>query len=107
MSNNNKCDDHREAIAAFVLGELDTETSAEVRQHLQYCQECLSFHDALEREEQATVSEFERVKLNLAPLEGRIIRQLQCQSDQPRSATAVALGYSMSIRSQKNFRNSE
>ena len=94
MSKKN-CEDHREAIAAFVLGELDTVTSAEVRQHLESCQDCQSFHDALEKEEQTIVSAFDTVKSNLDSLESDVLRPLRRQSDQSRSKTATALGCAM------------
>ena len=90
-----QCEDYREAVAALVLGELDTPTSAEVRQHLESCQGCRSFCEALEEQEKAVVTTFDIVKRSLGPLEGEILHEFQRQSDRPESKTETALSSAM------------
>jgi anti-sigma factor RsiW len=85
MNNHSKCQEYREAITALVLGELDTDTSTEVHQHLKNCPNCQNFRDALEKQELAIISAFDTVKLNTDPLESEILHKLQQQPAQPRT----------------------
>jgi anti-sigma factor RsiW len=41
------CDHMRPALGAYVLGGLDPDEAAEVRRHLEVCEECAAEHDAL------------------------------------------------------------
>jgi len=52
MSNRNDCKNRREAIAALVLGELETPAAGELRKHIDVCEVCRNLYQALAGEEE-------------------------------------------------------
>jgi len=58
MNNNKDCQNRREAIAALVLGELDTPSTDEIKKHIETCRNCRSFYQAMAEEEETIQSVF-------------------------------------------------
>jgi hypothetical protein len=59
--NNSNCKNRREAIAAFILGELETLAADEIKQHIDTCQNCRSFYQAMAKEEEMIRSAFKAI----------------------------------------------
>ena len=61
MSRKNDCLNRRDAIAALVLGELDTTAADEIKHHIDTCMNCRSFYQAMVEEEETIRSAFEAI----------------------------------------------
>jgi len=59
--NNSNCKNRREAIAAFILGELETPAADEIKQHIDTCRNCRSFYQAMAKEEEMIRSAFKAI----------------------------------------------
>ena len=61
MNNNKDCQNRREAIAALVLGELETPAADEIKNHLDTCRNCRSIYQAMAAEEETIRSAFKAI----------------------------------------------
>ena len=61
MNTNNDCQNRREAIAALVLGELETPAADEIKNHIETCPDCRSFYQAMAEEEETIRSAFKAI----------------------------------------------
>ncbi|UCE47221.1 MAG: zf-HC2 domain-containing protein, partial [Phycisphaerales bacterium] len=61
MTNANDCHNRRETIAALVLGELDGLAADEIEKHIDSCESCRIFYQALTEEEETVQSAFKAV----------------------------------------------
>jgi len=58
MNSNKDCETRREAIAALVLGELESKAADDLKEHIATCETCRSFYEALTDEEEVIRSAF-------------------------------------------------
>jgi outer membrane lipoprotein-sorting protein len=61
MNNQNDCQNRREAITAFVLGQLEPQTADELKKHIDTCETCQSLYQALIKEEKTIRSTFQAI----------------------------------------------
>ena len=61
MNNNKDCQNRREAIAALVLGELESPAADEIKKHIETCPDCRSFYQAMAEEEETIQSAFKAI----------------------------------------------
>ena len=61
MNNNKNCQNRREAIAALVLGELETPATDEIKNHIDTCRNCRSLYQAMVEEEETIRSAFKAI----------------------------------------------
>lgn len=61
MNTNNDCQNRREAIAALVLGELESSAADELKNHIDNCPDCRSFYQAMAEEEETILSAFKAI----------------------------------------------
>ncbi|MHC4203924.1 MAG: anti-sigma factor family protein [Planctomycetota bacterium] len=61
MNKNNDCQNRREAIAALVLGELESPAADEIKNHIETCLDCRSVYQAMAEEEDTIRSAFKAI----------------------------------------------
>lgn len=83
MSNRNDCKNRREAIAALVLGELETPAADELRKHIDVCEVCRNLYQALAGEEETIRSAFKAITDRTEMIEERLVKQFDKHSPQP------------------------
>lgn len=76
MTLHNICDDLREAVMASVIGEADQAIGDEVGHHLDMCDACRHFRDALVEEERMLRSAFDTVADQAEPTRDRLVERL-------------------------------
>ena len=59
--NNDNCQNRREAIAALVLGELETPAADEIKNHINTCMNCRSVYESMAEEEETIRSAFKTI----------------------------------------------
>ncbi len=85
MSDPEECQDRRESIVALVLGELDAIDVEELNQHLNTCDVCRGFREALADEETTVRSAFDAIARGVGPIEHRIVERIDDSETQPGS----------------------
>jgi len=76
MNDQNDCQNRREAIAAFVLGELEPKTADELKRHIDSCQTCQSLYQTLTAEEMKIRSTFKIIAEKSQTIQGSLIEKL-------------------------------
>ncbi|MHC4751549.1 MAG: zf-HC2 domain-containing protein [Planctomycetota bacterium] len=76
MSDKNDCKNRREAIAALVLGELETTAADEIKEHIDTCRDCHSLYQAIIEEEETVRSAFKAIDDRSKTIEDSLVAQL-------------------------------
>lgn len=83
MSDRQKCDERREAIAALVMGELAASAARELRQHISACDVCRGLYETLAEEEDQIMSTFEAIAQDMEAIKQSLLERLQERSVEP------------------------
>jgi len=89
MSNRNDCKDRREAIAALVLGELESSAADEIKRHIDICPSCRSLYQALTAEEQTIRSTFEAIEDRSRVIEDELVARIDRDSHESSSGPTI------------------
>ena len=104
MTLHNTCDDLRQAIMASVIGEADQAIGDEVRHHLDMCDACRHFRDALMEEERMLRSAFDTVAAEAEPIRDRLVERLCNQTPSaPESCHSIRWRLLGGYRTMKPF----
>ena len=76
MNTGNDCQNRREAIAALVLGELETPAADELKRHIDTCRACRSFYQMLAEEEETIRSAFKAIGDRGQTMADNLVEQL-------------------------------
>jgi len=76
MNKQNDCHKRREAITAFALGELEHRAADELKKHIDTCEICQSFYQALIDEEEKIRSAFQAIADRSEILQNSLVKQL-------------------------------
>jgi len=75
MNNNKDCQNRREAIAALVLGELETPAADEIKNHIDTCMNCRSLYQAMVEEEDTIRSAFKAIDDRSKAIGNKLVSQ--------------------------------
>jgi len=75
MNNNNDCQNQREAIAALVLGELETPAADEIKNHIDTCRNCRSLYQTMVEEEKTIRSAFKAIDDRSKAIGNKLVAQ--------------------------------
>ena len=76
MNKQNDCHKRREAITAFLLGELEPQAADELKKHIDTCETCQSLYHALVNEEKTIHSAFKAITDRSESLQHNLVKQL-------------------------------
>ena len=76
MNNHSDCQNRREAITAFLLGELEPQAADELKKHIDTCETCRCFYHALVDEEETIRSAFKAIADRNETLQNSLVKQL-------------------------------
>ncbi|MHC4396799.1 MAG: anti-sigma factor family protein [Planctomycetota bacterium] len=85
MSQLNNCQNHREAIAALVLGELEPHAADRLKKHINACRACQRLYNALADEEKMIQAAFKSITDRAERIESKLIEQFDKQKHQSSS----------------------
>ena len=73
--NNDNCQNRREAIAALVLGELETPAADEIKNHIDTCRNCRSIYQTMAEEEETIRSAFKAIDDRSKAIGNKLVAQ--------------------------------
>ncbi len=89
MTNTNDCKNRQETIAALVLGELEAPAADEIKKHIDTCENCRRFCEALTEEEEAIQSAFAAIENSSKAAAERLVAEYEKDSNRHPSGTSI------------------